>query len=433
MKFTKIQIKDFQQFKDFELDLTYPSGHPKAGKPLEKVCFIGQSGTGKTTILELLKAASCGNPPHCSIPKTSTIIFSQIVGSSITFKTSFYPDVISQYPYQYDIDLPVTHSIEDALAFDQRQDYQVINFPAKFSESDENYLDEFFDRKDYKLIDFGEVNAERILRVINSEIQAFQEKTTAHRVKMSKASETLDISQIQRAVDEFAEWKKNNQSPIDDLADKCLDKILLQFSLRVRREFLFEKKEDIGYVKIETLDGVEVPFAFASTGTKQILLTAAPLYLLQPKDNIILFDEPERSLFPDIQRKIVNYYATFTEDCQFFYATHSPIIASSFDPAERFILTFDDNGKVTAKRGIAPQGDDSNDLLVKDFGQATSLGIEGEIRFEEFLQLKQKISKEVDIQEKAKLITKYMSIGSDYNFGYDLKLMEDEANCQKHK
>ncbi|MBK8721919.1 MAG: AAA family ATPase [Saprospiraceae bacterium] len=62
MKFTKIEIKDFQQFKDFELDLTYPVGHPKAGQPLEKVCFIGQSGTGKTTLLELLKSATSGNP-----------------------------------------------------------------------------------------------------------------------------------------------------------------------------------------------------------------------------------------------------------------------------------------------------------------------------------------------------------------------------------
>ena len=56
MKITKINIKDYHQFKNFELDLTYPNGHEKAGQPLDKVCFIGQSGTGKTTLLNVIRA-----------------------------------------------------------------------------------------------------------------------------------------------------------------------------------------------------------------------------------------------------------------------------------------------------------------------------------------------------------------------------------------
>ncbi|MBK8721918.1 MAG: hypothetical protein IPL95_06455 [Saprospiraceae bacterium] len=97
------------------------------------------------------------------------------------------------------------------------------------------------------------------------------------------------MNKIQQVVNEFADWKKNNPSPIDDLADKCLDNILNRFALRVRREVSFEKKEDIGFVKIETFDGIEVPIALSSTGTKQILLTASPLYLLKPNSAIILF------------------------------------------------------------------------------------------------------------------------------------------------
>jgi ABC-type lipoprotein export system ATPase subunit len=34
--------------------LTYPEGHEKAGQPLDKVCFIGQSGTGKTSLLKII-------------------------------------------------------------------------------------------------------------------------------------------------------------------------------------------------------------------------------------------------------------------------------------------------------------------------------------------------------------------------------------------
>jgi recombinational DNA repair ATPase RecF len=60
MKISKIHIKDFHQFKDFTLDLTYPKGHEKAGQPLDKVCFIGQSGTGKISLLELIPMFTYG-------------------------------------------------------------------------------------------------------------------------------------------------------------------------------------------------------------------------------------------------------------------------------------------------------------------------------------------------------------------------------------
>jgi len=54
MKICKIIIKGFQQFRDFELDLSYPKGHPLEGEPLEKACLIGQNGTGKSTLIRLI-------------------------------------------------------------------------------------------------------------------------------------------------------------------------------------------------------------------------------------------------------------------------------------------------------------------------------------------------------------------------------------------
>jgi len=35
-----IHIKNYNQFEDLFLDLTYPAGHEKEGKPLEKICII---------------------------------------------------------------------------------------------------------------------------------------------------------------------------------------------------------------------------------------------------------------------------------------------------------------------------------------------------------------------------------------------------------
>ena len=55
MKITKLKIEEFQQFRNLELDFTYPEWHDKKGEPLDKVCFIGQSGAGKTTLLEIFR------------------------------------------------------------------------------------------------------------------------------------------------------------------------------------------------------------------------------------------------------------------------------------------------------------------------------------------------------------------------------------------
>ena len=54
MRLCELYIVDDKQFQDFHLDLTYPKGHPQAGFPLDKVCFIGANGTGKTMLLRMI-------------------------------------------------------------------------------------------------------------------------------------------------------------------------------------------------------------------------------------------------------------------------------------------------------------------------------------------------------------------------------------------
>ena len=51
MKICKIYIKDFEQFQDIELDFT----NPETGEPLDKICFIGSNGTGKSKLLHIIK------------------------------------------------------------------------------------------------------------------------------------------------------------------------------------------------------------------------------------------------------------------------------------------------------------------------------------------------------------------------------------------
>jgi predicted ATPase len=73
-------------------------------------------------------------------------------------------------------------------------------------------------------------------------------------------------------------------------------------------------------------------------------LTITPLFQLDTTDTIILVDEPERSLYPDIQTEIIDYYTELAPNAQFFFATHSPLIASTFEPWEIVELKFNEQG-----------------------------------------------------------------------------------------
>ncbi|MEM7532487.1 MAG: AAA family ATPase, partial [Chloroflexota bacterium] len=50
MHITELRIKNYRQFQNIHLDFC----DPETGKPLDKICFIGANGTGKSTLLDLL-------------------------------------------------------------------------------------------------------------------------------------------------------------------------------------------------------------------------------------------------------------------------------------------------------------------------------------------------------------------------------------------
>ena len=64
MKISKLHIDQFRHLKNLDFDFTYPKDFhisEKRGKPLEKICFIGQSATGKTNILNLIDIKTYNN------------------------------------------------------------------------------------------------------------------------------------------------------------------------------------------------------------------------------------------------------------------------------------------------------------------------------------------------------------------------------------
>jgi len=384
MKISKIFIEDYRQFKNFELDLTYPVGHDKAGKPLEKVCIIGQSGTGKTNLLLFIKKALNFLGEISKLEQAPQGIYEahlldilskfeiRFAGNPEVFSylSFFSPRTFSIRP-RFD---PITGQEEKVfLGFDNQQiqaNYNLLTGPPgnrgiRFQDHAWRFLKTYpfgylyfpVDLANYQLSKQEEVTAEikpsslfegidlnthaahKSWERILDEVKRYDEAYIERSVALSK-NETLRK--------DFDEWKNTAYNPLKVLAQELLDDVLNKFNLRVNQDTTFERKEDIGLIKIETLQGVKIPTDAWSTGTKHLIFSALPLFALKPEKKIILFDEPERSLYPDIQTKLIDILTkeTLTTDCQFFFATHSPLVASSFEPWEIVELKFKEDGAV---------------------------------------------------------------------------------------
>ena len=236
------------------------------------------------------------------------------------------------------------------------------------------------------------------------------------------------------------DWRKKEFNPIRNIAEKCLDPLLRNFGLQVRQVSDFEKKDDLGFIKIEDFKGNLIPHGLLSTGTKQVLLTAMPLYLLKPDNTLILCDEPERSLYPSTQKLIIDFYTSLTKNSQFFFSTHSPIIASSFEPWEIVELKFDEKGNVfqdlyyDAKKGrhvdnytIIPSYLTFDLMLSKVFDLNETHSEERSEKIAEVLMLRNQLLRleESDSQFKAKksktIYERYQTLSSRLFWDFEIK------------
>jgi len=82
-----------------------------------------------------------------------------------------------------------------------------------------------------------------------------------------------------------------------------------------------------------------------SSGEKTLISEIMFLYLSDIKDMVILIDEPELSLHPTWQGKILKLYETYAKqnNCQIIISTHSPLILGSAKNESIRILYFEDN------------------------------------------------------------------------------------------
>lgn len=280
----------------------------KNGRPVDTVIIAGENGVGKTAILESLY--------------------------KITSRKSVLP-CETEFMYEHDgVDVNVKYSGSDSsrlqlvqhldtgrnYAFGSDEEKQIMSFGGIYSSVEVNFV------------------SRPITSVTSLELDS---DDTTHRERFSDELSThvkqllVDIQALDDA--DVVQYIKSNP----DL--KCKDVDAQPRISRFRQAFasMFSNlnynhiaNENGQKIVYFNKNGVLVPIDSLSSGEKQIVYRGC--YLLKNKnalnDAFIFIDEPEISLHPLWQKKILNYYKAMstngdgTQMSQIFAATHSPFI-----------------------------------------------------------------------------------------------------------
>ena len=334
MKIEKVHIKNVKGIKNLELSFK------KNNKILDLIVLAGVNGSGKTTILESIKDFFNNKNVNYDEPKKSNVnlnIFfeefekkkiKEAEKSSNNNKRPLWDFFSALQNYEIYIKRSDKHyHTHIAKKFDIPP--KIIYVPAenKFEEI-QTYSTTL--SKEYKFINTINSN---VIRDIPSYI-------ATRRNYLATIEEDLTMKEITNKV-------VNEINSIFDILE--LDVKLKGFSKDEKTMPIFENSA-----------GEEFNINDLSSGEKQLFLRTLSIKMLEPKNSIILIDEPELSLHPKWQQRIIEVYKKIGENNQIIIATHSSHILGSVSSENIFILYRDENGKIEAKTG---------DELYSSYGQ----------------------------------------------------------------
>lgn len=104
-------------------------------------------------------------------------------------------------------------------------------------------------------------------------------------------------------------------------------------------EFIGLSKDEKSMPIFKNSFGEEFNINDLSSGEKQLFIRTLAIKMLEPENSIILIDEPELSLHPKWQQKIVEVYKKIGKNNQIIIATHSPHILGSVKKESIILLT----------------------------------------------------------------------------------------------
>ncbi|MBX4263015.1 AAA family ATPase [Clostridium estertheticum] len=294
MKLKKIKFNNHQILNDLEVD--FCDGN---GIPLDTIVIIGENGTGKTTLLKSVMEFMNADERDFERDKYGGVIENingrlelQINNDEFSFLQTFF---------MYGDDNP------------QQSQFKVIYMPA-------------------------EINFDKLKKVDNT-------------FKFLSSFLNIVDQGITENVPSFIATKinkeifKNRNKIIGEVIDKVCDEINSIFSIMDLDVKLIGLSEDEDTKPVfKNSLGKEFDINGLSSGEKQLFLRGLSLKFLEANNSIILIDEPEISLHPEWQQKIIKVYENIGVNNQLIIATHSPHIVGDIKAEQLRILIKDKNG-----------------------------------------------------------------------------------------
>ena len=325
-KIRKIKFKNHPILKDLELNFCDLND-----KVVETIIFAGENGTGKSTILnELYRVAShtVNIPMEVEFEGDNNYIFK--------VKYFFKEFDNNKYIYAKDSKGNEYHSQSDKFK-------EKYNFSGIFSDVDINF------------------NADSLSSVTSLNLDSSKSSYRSSNDLPTRMNQLLiDIQSLDDA--DIAKNVKNN--PNVSYKDLKVNERMTRFTNAFNKMF-----KNLSYSHIENVNshksiifkkyGIPISIENLSSGEKQIVYRGA--FLLKDKEAMngafVFIDEPEISMHPNWQSKVMNFYkGIFTDNnrnqtSQIFAVTHSPFIIHNENRINDKVIVLERNaeGNISVK------------------------------------------------------------------------------------
>ena len=303
MKIRKVHLRNHPFFGTMDMNFI-----GQDGKVLDSIVIAGINSTGKTTLLmTLFDIGTHGN-------NTFTDSYLEVDLTYLFKKRT----IDSHYNASFKLDDGRTKRNQINEKFreiDEQKRASVIYLPTEinFDKSSQINL-EFYN----KYVDFGIKIEQDIVKDIPSFIA------------------TLINNEVY----------KNPDLPTKKSIDKVCNKINSLFEiLEIDAQIVGLNPEGEKLPIFKNSAGKVFNIKELSSGEKQLFIRAMTLRMLNANNSIILIDEPEISMHPKWQQRIMKVYENIGENNQIIAATHSPHVVASV-PKESVKLLKRENGKI---------------------------------------------------------------------------------------
>lgn len=311
----KIRCKNHYLFGDMEFDFT------SNGQPVDTIIIAGENGVGKSTLLDIIFNLAGGQTNLDTGDYEVDILFDRQI---TTYALQIHNQYSRNMHWEPNIGINNLVSIFSDVEINYHKDQEIRSVTSKVLDASSSSQK-------------SQSNLALEIEQLLIDVQSLDSEDIAYEVREAKAKGlSLNAVNTEKRIARFVNafnFMFNNQFEWGGVTNT-----------KGKQIFFYDKRKN------------KIMLSNLSSGEKQIVYRGA--YLLKDSNSLkgatVLIDEPEISLHPEWQKRIMDYYKRiFTDEngvqtSQIFAVTHSPFIIHNENRYNDkvIILKKDNNGKI---------------------------------------------------------------------------------------